>query len=407
MSFMSFDYAMRAADAALQFQQSQGQNIKDTNARGREVGTGNAKRKDDLVRQTIEAEYESKSADIKKEKAQKLAKLADDRKQMAMVTALLVGGGSLLGGMIDGAISALKKDPKEVPESEQMGLNANSASNGYATSFPIADGTGNTEQGAIAGFDQKSGNFSLVGVNTSNGKVNGFVNVSSTDMASHILDATKDNPQYANLRSMIDQGPPPMFKAECFQKNEDGSFELKGGLKEELFGNPATGSHGFFADGAHGTGDESGERMAAGLLAHPTEVSTGYSPSARNIVDMLDNDTIRNGMGMAKGTGESQWFTDWSVYKQGKTENSLEAAGHTIGGLDRFGAGVSEGFQKVLFKPLGNSMGQFMQLAQVAKQYEEEYQQKMVEYDTAKKQAAAAKEKLQKLQTLLAMGSSG
>lgn len=51
MSFMSFDYAMRAADAALQFHQQQGQNIKDTNARVREVGTGNAKRKDDLVRQ--------------------------------------------------------------------------------------------------------------------------------------------------------------------------------------------------------------------------------------------------------------------------------------------------------------------------------------------------------------------
>jgi hypothetical protein len=55
MSFMSFDYAMRAADAALQFQQGQSQNMRDTNQRVAEVGKGNAQRKDQRKRQLSRA----------------------------------------------------------------------------------------------------------------------------------------------------------------------------------------------------------------------------------------------------------------------------------------------------------------------------------------------------------------
>ncbi|MEZ0370028.1 MAG: hypothetical protein ACAI44_13155 [Candidatus Sericytochromatia bacterium] len=543
MSFMSFDYAMRAADAALQFQQSQGQNIKDTNARTREVGTGNAKRKDDLVRQTIEADYEAKSADIKKEKMQKLAKLADEKKQMAFLTTALVAGGTFLGGLIDGALDCGNKKGV-APDSEQMGISSDMIKDGYATSFRIAGGTGNSEQGAVVAFDTNKGNFSMVGVNTTNGQVNGFVQMSATDMASHILNTTKDDPQHANLRSMIDQGPPPMFKASCFEQ-KDGKFELKGGLKEELFGGPNGNPAGFFAEGSRvgapvnspqtagdlmtrlnagpqgvansaaadiltkikddtspeadkmrglidqgpppkfkpgvctidpkdgslklnddlrdavrdpkfqafgarlnsvkddpaqnklrgmidqgppakfndkgvtknangeeeltpglqaalqdprfrdipnsaglGVGNESGELLAARLLKNPAPISMAYGPTANNILDVLGNKDIQNGLQIDGNTVD-------------KTRKSFEDSGAL-----EYGTSVGQGFNKVLFKPLGNALNQFMQLAQVAKQYDEEYKQKMVEYEAAKAQAAKAREKLQKLQSMLVAGSN-
>lgn len=394
MSFMSFDYAMRAADAALQFQQSQGQNIKDTNARAREVGTGNAKRKDDLVRQKIEAEYDVKSADIKKEKAQKLAQLAEEKKKTALLTQMVVGAGTLLGGVLDGVMDLAKGDGSQQPDIAQMSVGADAAKDGYATAFRVAAGTGNSEEGVIAAFNRNKGGFSMVSYNTTTGQPNGFVNVSASQMASNILNATKNDPQHAHLRSMIDQGPPPMFKAECFKDNGDGTFDLQGGLKEALFGGP--NGPGFLAEGSRvngagqAVGNEGGERMVASMLKNPAPITTAYRASAESLMGLLGTEQIQKGMQINPETVK-------------KTGEHFDQAGITKG----FGAGVANVANKLLFKPLGTSINQFMELAKVAKQYDEEYQAKMAEYEQAKRQAALAREKLQKLQSLLAMGSSG
>ena len=402
MSFMSFDYAMRAADAALQFQQSQGQNIKDTNARGREVGTGNAKRKDDLVRQKIEAEYAAKSAEIKMDKAEKLADLADKRKQSAMMTQMMVGIGTLAGGMLDGLVDAFKKDPTEVPDSAQMGIGQGAIDAGYASSFRIAAGTGNSEQGAVVSYDPNQGTFSMVGMNTTTGQVQGFVQMSATDMAQHILDttATSTDPMAGQLRSMIDQGPPAMFKQDFFTSGEHGEHEMQPALREALFGGQGGDPAGFFAQGsrvrtADGSrvGDDAGEQMVAGLLRDPAAINSSYAPTADAVMRLLETDGIRNGLQISPET-------------VGKAGKGFEDAGITLGSGWRGLNSVGDGFQKIFFKPLGTALPQFMELAKVSKQYAEEYEQKMVEYEEAKKQAAAAYEKLQKLESLLEAGSS-
>lgn len=544
MSFMSFDYAMRAADAALQFQQSQGSNIKDTNARVREVGSGNAKRKDDLVRQTIEAEYDAKTADIKKGKAEKLAKLALERKQTAMMTSMLIGGASLVGGMLDGIVDLAKGDPNKVPDSEQMKIDGDDAvKNGYATSFKLANGVQNSESGAMVAFSQSKGEFSLVKMNTTTGKPDGFINMSATDMAGHILDSCKNNssPEAGRLRAMIDQGPPAMFKKEHFFE-QDGKFAMSEALKTDLFGGPNGAPPGFFAAGSRVSapvegnsrdlqvddgarrqgmagdildklknnkspeadnlrrmidpgkppsfksefankpelftalrnagipepggmsaqdilkkldndhsedadkvrgminpgiapafrpefsssesaggnkvsaeldgalkkfpefasysrqisnsgkpvGDESGENMVGALLSNPAQISKAYGPTAESVMSMLGNDQIRGGLQMSKETVD-------------KTHTAFKDAGVIKSGWDTAGNIA----QKTLFKPLGTALPQFMELIKVAKEYDEEYKQKMVEAQTARQQAAAAREKLHRLQSLLAAGANG
>lgn len=422
MSFMSFDYAMRAADAALQFQQNQGQNIKDTNARAREVGTGNAKRKDELVRNKIEAEYQSKSAEIKKDKAARLAQIAEERKKGAQLAQWLVGGGAMLGGMLDGIMDLTKKKDGQAPDAEQMGISNEAIDQGYATSFRIAGGTGNSEQGAIVAFDPNKGNFNLVGMNTTDGTVRGFVQMSASDMAASILDKVKDDPTKSALLGMIDQGPPPMFKREHFiepgvgesgasaanspvGRSASGGITLSPALRQELFGGPNGAPAGFFAEGSRVTserhttetgsvieagaaaGSDKGENMIAGLLNNPARLSTTYGPTAKNILGMLNNEKIQNGLQITKDTVAKT--------EQNFNDNKL---------LD--GVGIGDVLHKAILKPLGTALPQFMEMAKVAKQYEEEHAQKLAEYEQAKKQAAAAREKLQKLESLLAAGSN-
>lgn len=387
MSFMSFDYAMRAADAALQFHQQQGQNIKDTNARTREVGTGNAKRKDDLVRQKIEAEYNSESAEIKKDKALRMAQLAEEKKKNAMLAQAIVAVGTIGGGMLNGLMDLAKGDPNKVPDGEQLTIGKSQSD--YASSFKIATGNGNSEKGAIAAFDPSGGRFTLVGMDTTSGQATGFVQLSASDMANQILKTTGNDTDNAALRDMIEAGPPPMFKAEHFIKQEDGSVELSPELKGALFG--SGDKPGFFSS----TGaNEAGERMTAGLLSRENPISTAYGKTANSVMDLLGDTRIQQGLGMNPATVR-------------KTEKAFEAGGHTIGGFSQAAKSTGNVFNKMLFKPLSTALPQFMELAKVAKQYAEEHQQKLAEYDAAKKQAALARKKLQKLETLLAMGSSG
>lgn len=405
MSFMSFDYAMRAADASLQFQQNQGQNVKDTNARAREVGSGNAKRKDELVRNKIEAEYAATSAEVKKDKASRLAQIAEERKKGAVLAQMLVGGGALLGGMIDGIMDLTKKKEGEAPDSEQMSISPEMVNNGYATSFRMASGTGNSEQGAVVAFDTKKGNFNLVAMNTTNGSVRGFVQMSATDMAGHIRDTIKNDGERNTgrdaLKGMIEDGPPVMFKKEHFDMTKDPP--MSDALRDALFGSPTARTAGFFNEGSRvqvgtgqtaggaptniGVGNDSGETMVAGLLNNPAAINGAYGPTARNVLSMLDNAKIREGLQITPETVEKT--------KQNFSDNKA---------LD--GVGIGDVLHKALFKPLGTALPQFMELAKVAKQYEEEHHQKLAEYEAAKKQAAAAREKLQKLESLLAAGSN-
>ncbi len=386
MSFMSFEYARQAADAAIQFHTNQGQNIKSVNDSVKTVGTANAKRKDDLMRQKIEAEYTARSAEIKAEKAEALMKLAEERKENAQKAAFIVGIGTFAGGMLDGIMDMAKGDENEMPEFDQVSQMSDAQIMQNATSFKIAAGTGNSEVGAIAAYNPDQGNFSLVKVNTTTGRVDGFVNLSQTQMAEELLAATNgsDDPSARAINSFLTAGPPPAFKAEAFKEGTSG--ELDTNLENALFAD-----NGFFAKGSRVgiNGDDSGENMVGRLLANPRSLNSSYTDSAKGIMNLLENDRIRQGMSM----------TEDAVDNSRKIMKDEKALG---GGLGKAG----EGFNKLLFKPLGTSLNQFMKMAQVAKQYEEEYNEKMAEYNAAKKQAAAAREKLQKLEGLLAAGSS-
>lgn len=101
MSFMSFDYAMRAAEAQLSFQDSQGRNMKDANERVSQVGTQNASSKDKLVRDKIQAEYEMKTTEIDSKLKDDLLKLAEEKKQNSMIAAAAVTIGTVAGGYLD------------------------------------------------------------------------------------------------------------------------------------------------------------------------------------------------------------------------------------------------------------------------------------------------------------------
>lgn len=398
MSFMSFDYAMRAADAALQFQQQQGQNIKDTGARAREVGTGNAKRKDDLVRQKIEAEYGARSADIKKEKAARLMAIAEERKNSAQLAAALVGIGTLAGGILDGIkdLASAKKD--QMPEQDQVTLSDEDMSVstyggevGNVAAFKIAAGNGNSEQGAMVAYDPKKANFSIVGVDTASGRVSGFVNLSRTDMARHILSRIGDEAGNENnqaLRSLMEEGPPPMFKASAFKKDADGkpTNEFTDEAQRLLMG-----PQGFFmqSSGPNPTGSDAGEKLVGDLLSNPAAISTSYEATASSVMRMLENPGIQDNLGM-----------DNKAVDNART--AFKDAGVLKSGLSKMGDGAN----KLLFKPLGTALPQFMEMAKVMKEYDEEYKEKVAEYEAAKKQAAAAKKKLQELEALLAAGSS-
>lgn len=383
MSFMSFEYARQAADAALQFHQNQGQNIKSVQDDVKTVGTANAQRKDSLMRDKIEAEYEAKSADIKKEKAEKMMKLKEDRMSRAKDAASLVLLGTLGGGMLDGVADMLKKDDRQMSDDSQMAPMNAADLNKYATSFKVAAGGGNSEAGAVVSYSPTEKRFSVMGVNTTTGRVDGFQNVSQTEMARNLLESGVEG---TPLEGMLTSGPPPAFTQEAMPNGE-----MSDELASALFSD-----NGFFAQGSRtNTGDtqtigsDKGEQVAAGLLSRPTPIKQAYRQSAESALGMLRNPRIQEGLGI-----------------DDKIANNTENIFKEENVLNKFGEGARDAFQKVLFKPLGTSLNQFMAMHQVAKQYEEEYQDAIVEYQAAKKQAAAANQKLQKLEALLAAGSS-
>ncbi len=384
MSFMSFEYARQAADAALQFQQNQGQNIKSVQDDVKTVGNGNAQRKNENMRNKIEAEYNATSAEIKKKKAESMMKLKEDRMNRANQAAMFVLAGTLGGGIVDGIADLLKGDDRQMPEESQMSPMDNAQIDKYAVSFQIATSGGNSEAGAVVSYNPDQKQFSLLGVNTTTGRVDGFQNVSQTEMARNILSTNPNE----NLKSMLSEGPPPSFKPGLID-NKTG--EMNEDLRNELFG-----ESGFFAQGsrtvtgdATAMGSDAGENMVAGLLSNPTGIKQAYKQSAESALNLLGNEKIQRGLNI-----------------DDKTVNNTEKIFKEANVINKFGEGAKNGFQKVLFKPLGTSLNQFMAMNQVAKQYEEEYQDAKVEYEAAKRQAAAAQKKLQQIDAVLAAGSS-
>ncbi len=385
MSFMSFEYARQAADAALQFHQNQGQNIKAVQDDVKTVGTANAQRKDELMRSKIEAEYEAKSADIKKEKAEKMMQLKKDRMERAKDAAALVLLGTLGGGILDGVADMLNKDERQVSDDSQLAPMSNADINKYAVSFQIANAGGNSQEGAVVSYNPSQRNFSIMGVNTTTGKVEGFQNVSQTEMARNLLENT---PEGSPLRAMLQEGPPPAFNPGDL---DPATGNMSDALRGELFG-----ENGFFAQGSRSVegsttpvGSDAGERMAAGMLSRSTQINPAYRQSAQSALGLLRNENIQRGLNI-----------------DDRVANQAENIFKEKNVINKFGEGAKDAFQKVLFKPLGTSLNQFMAMNSVAKQYEEEYQDAVVEYQAAKKQAAAALQKLQKLEALLAAGSS-
>jgi hypothetical protein len=402
MSFMSFDYAIRAADAGLQMHQGMAQNLRDSNQRVADVGKRNATSKDQLVRQKIQAEYDLNSANIKAWKAGRLQALAQDRAKSAAGAAAVVGIFTLAGGMADG-ISDLNKhfknDQAGVPqadESEQMTVGNEAVANGMVSAFPIAASQSNgegattvgpTEQGAVVSFDAKKGNFSAFGVNTTTGAVTKFQNMSMTEMATMVRDKTRGSsePGSQRLASLITDGPPVSFKEGSITKKEDGSFEMSGELKSLLFGGGPVASgqrqEGFFAS-------ENGSAAVAGVVSRGAAISPGYQATSRSVMSLVSNPKVQQGLGINPATAE-------------KTESSFKQSGLLTGGV---GSAAGAIFKKAIFKPLSTALPQFMKMAEVAKQYQEEAKQKQVEYAAAKQQAAAAMKRLKQIEAQLAAG---
>lgn len=415
MSFMSFDYAQRAADAALQFHQGQGQKMQETNSQMRDVGNRNANSKDETMRQKIQAEYEAKSAEIKEDRLEQMAAIKQKRFENAVLAQFLVLGGTVGGGVIDGLIDTFS-NKDQAPDVAQMNVDSSTVDDNYATSFKIANGQGNSEQGAIVAFDQSQGQFNVVAMNTSSGQVQSFHNVSASQMADNILNTLTDgngnlteagrNPNNAALLSKIDVGPPAMFKADHFGHGVDPDSPDQVGMSEELrndlFGQVMPdGSErpGFFTQGSridsdgNQVGTESGENMIRDMLGQETAFrpNQAYTQTGNSIMALLGNERIQNGL----------QITD-DATKQ--TRDSLEDSGINLG--SRFGERSSTFLQKAIIKPLGEGLNQFMKMAQVTKQYEEEYEEAVAQYNEAKKQAANARKRLQQLESLLAAGAS-
>jgi hypothetical protein len=404
MSFMSFDYAIRSSDAALQMQQGMAQNLRDTNQRVADVGKRNATSKDQLVRQKITAEYDMTSANIKAWKQGKLAGLAEERAKMAKAAAAIVGIGTLVGGMVDG-ISDLAKHFKndqakvpQAPESEQMTVDGNA---GLMSAFPIAASQpqrggqtgavapGPTEQGAVVAFDSKKGSFSAFGVNTTTGGVTKFSNMSMTEMATLVRDNTRGKGSSEGgaqgLGAMIVDGPPIAFSPEHLKKKEDGTFEMSDALKGALFGSgqvqPGQRQDGFFAS-------ENGSAVIAGVVDRGAAISPGYQATSRSVMGILENPKVQAGLGLTPATVD-------------KTKAGFEKSGLLTGGVL---SGAGEIFKKAIFKPLSTALPQFMKMAQVAKEYDEEAKKMQVEYAAAKQQAAAAMKRLKQIEAQLAAG---
>lgn len=404
MSFMSFDYAIKASDAALQMQQGMAQNLRDTNQRVADVGKRNATSKDQLVRQKIQAEYDMSSANIKAWKAGRLHALAEERAKTAKAAAAIVGIGTLVGGMVDGITDLakhFKNDQAKVPqapESEQMTVDGNSA---LMSAFPIAAsqpqrggqtgamGPGPTEQGAVVAFDPKKGSFSAFGVNTTTGSVTQFSNLSMTEMATLVRDNTRGKNSSEGgaqgLGAMIVDGPPIAFSPEHLKQKEDGTYEMSDALKGALFGSgqvtPGQRQDGFFAS-------ENGSAVIAGVVSRGAAISPGYQATSRSVMGILENPKVQQGLGMNPATVD-------------KTKAGFEKSGLLTGGV---ASGAAEIFKKAIFKPLSTSLSQFMSMARVAKEYEEEAKAKQVEYAAAKQQAAAAMKKLKQIEAQLAAG---
>lgn len=391
MSFMSFDYAMKAADAALQFQQSQSQNIKDTNQRVADVGKGNAQRKDQLIRQKIEAKYNKVSADIKAEKAEKLMQLAEKKKQNAAAAAVLVGGGHLIGGLFDAAFNKPKE--LETPDSQQMDIGGGRAEKladfGYVSAAKFG-ADGNSENAGVVAFDPKKGNFSAFGINTTSGAPGKTDNVSAQDMAQKVWDKVKDSsdPEDQKLKSMISEGPPVMFKKEHFFQQSDGEFHLSDELRASMFGGNLNGQsvQGFF-------NQENGKQMVSGIIEGGYEVNKAYQTTADSMMGLLKTDKVQGELGLHNKTIN-------------KTEESLEARGLEIGWFDKTTAGAGKA-GKSIFKAVSSGIQPFMQMAEAWKQYAEEYDAKKAEYEEAKKQAKAAAQKLLEIESQLVAAGAG
>lgn len=400
---MSFEYARQAADAALQFQQNQGQNIKSTQDDVKTVGNGNAQRKNENMRNKIEAEYNATSAEIKKKKAESMMKLKEDRMNRANQAAMMVLAGTLGGGIANGIADLIKGDGRQMAEEDQIGglsneqISPSDGNTGYATSFQIAKGGGNSEVGAVVSYSPDKGNFSVMGINTTTGNVTGFQNVSQTEMARSLLaTAPADSP--LRTKGMLEEGPPPAFKKDFLEPDGKGMTQE---LKDELFGD-----NGFFAQGSRSTdggkstiGSDAGENLAASFLEGPitepgqarrtTQIGSAYKQSAESALGLLQNPKIQQGLNI-----------------DDKTVRNTKDIFKDKNAINRTGEGAKNAAQKLIFKPLGTSLNQFTAMNQVAKQYEEEYQDAKVEYEAAKRQAAAAQKKLQQIDAVLAAGTS-
>lgn len=408
MSFMSFDYAIRASDAALQMQQGMAQNLRDTNQRVADVGKRNATSKDQLVRQKIQAEYDMSSANVKAWKAGRLHSLAQERAKMAKAAAAIVGIGTLVGGMVDG-ISDLtkyfKNDQAKVPQAPDSGQMTVDGNAGLMSAFPIAASqapqqrggqtgapatVGPTEQGAVVTFDTQKGSFSAFGVNRTTGDVTKFDTVSMTGMASLVREKTANSSELGakELNGMTVEGPPIGFAPEHLRQNEDGSFTMSPELQAALFGNPnaqlqpGERQGGFFAS-------ENGSAAIAGVVDRGKAISPGYQATSRSVMGLLENPKVQSGLGLNPATVD-------------KTRAGFEKSGLLTGGVL---SGAGEIFKKAIFKPLSTSISQFMAMAKVAKEYDEEAKAKQVEYAAAKQQAAAAMKRLKQIEAQLAAGN--
>jgi hypothetical protein len=192
------------------------------------------------------------------------------------------------------------------------------------------------------------------------------------------------------LNAMTVEGPPIGFAPEHLSQNPDGSFKMSDQLRDALFGNPEANAQqiqagqrqgGFFAS-------EKGSAAISGVVDRGAAISPGYQATSRSVMGILENSNVQKGLGINPATVD-------------KTRAGFEKSGLLTGGVL---SGAGEIFKKAIFKPLSTALPQFMKMAQVAKEYDEEAKKMRVEYAAAKQQAAAAMKRLKQIEAQLAAG---
>lgn len=389
MSFMSFDYAIRASEAQMQYQQGMAQNMQSVESQVRETGNRNATKKDDLVRNKIEAEYEAKSAQIKAKYADKKAVLAEERKKWAMITAIAVPAAGVVGGWIDNAMGedAFGRNGVmgQVPEHQQIGLNEDDVASGNVRAYNLRGATGgggddNTNAMAIGGYNPRQDTFEFFAVNPDNGEINNGMQMDREEMARALMfQQPEGDPPVARDPAVVDQA----FISQHIDMSDPSNPIMKTnspGLSEDLNAVLRTGE-------------------GAGVLRDSFTQHGYYVPNAGPVYQAT-SDSIGSVMGaITESRNAERSDANYAVFRDmdGMNVDNFSHLEEGVGDdLDRR-AGPQTSFASKVFKPILANVSQFVELAKAWKDLADEAEKARLAAEQAKEQAALAFKRLGEL----------